>query len=151
KASQTVASRIHVRRCMRRTRHPQPNFVPRVTGLHKVTLEAMYIRVNERDNVGILVDPEGVAAGAALPGGVIARERIPQSHKVALRAVEKGEPVLRYGQTIGLANRALAPGDWVREEVLDMPAAPPLDELPLATAVPPSMPELEGYTFEGYP
>ena len=31
-----------------------------------------------------------------------------------------------------------------------MPAAPPLDELPLATAVPPALPPLDGYTFEGY-
>ena len=31
-----------------------------------------------------------------------------------------------------------------------MPAAPPLEELPLATAVPERLPALEGYTFEGY-
>jgi galactarate dehydratase len=110
----------------------------------------MYIRVNDRDNVAILVDPEGVAAGAALPGGLVARERIPQSHKIALRDVAAGEAVLRYGQIIGLANRDIAAGAWVREELLDMPAAPPLEELPLATAVPPALPPLEGYTFEGY-
>jgi galactarate dehydratase len=109
-----------------------------------------YIRVNDRDNVAILVDAEGVAAGAPLPGGLIARERIPQSHKIALRDIGKGEPVLRYGQTIGLANREIAAGGWVREELLDMPAAPPLEELSLATAVPPELPPLEGYAFEGY-
>jgi galactarate dehydratase len=110
----------------------------------------MYIRVNDQDNVAILVDPEGVAAGTVLPGGLVARERIPQAHKIALRNVERGEPVRRYGHTIGLANRAIAAGGWVREEMLDMPAAPPLEELPLATAVPPPLPPLEGYTFEGY-
>ena len=31
-----------------------------------------------------------------------------------------------------------------------MPAAPPLDRLPLATAVPAPLPPLDGYTFEGY-
>ena len=109
-----------------------------------------YIQVNDRDNVAILVDAEGVAAGDPLPGGLVARERIPQSHKIALRDIGKSEPVLRYGQTIGLANRDIAAGGWVREELLDMPAAPPLEELPLATAVPPALPPLEGYTFEGY-
>ncbi len=110
----------------------------------------MYIRVHSRDNVGILVHPEGAAAGALFPGGLIARERIPQSHKIALKDLAAGEPVLRYGQIIGVANRRIQAGSWVREEMLEMPAAPPLDELPLATAVPPLLPPLDGYTFEGY-
>jgi galactarate dehydratase len=111
----------------------------------------MYIRVDNRDNVGILVHPEGAAPGAQLPDGLISRERIPQSHKIALRDLAAGEGVLRYGQTIGVANRFIPAGSWVREEMLDMPAAPTLDKLPLATAVPPPLPPLEGYTFEGYP
>ena len=100
----------------------------------------MYIRVNSRDNVAILVHPEGAAPGDLLPDGLVARERIPQSHKIALQDLQAGEPVVRYGQTIGLANRAIAAGSWVREELLDMPAAPPLDALPLATDVPPVPP-----------
>ena len=101
----------------------------------------MYIRVNDADNVGIIVEPEGF---------VSPRERIPQAHKMALCDIEEGAPITRYGQTIGTANRAIAAGSWVREELMDMPAAPPLDELPLATAVPAKLPPLEGYTFEGY-
>src|ERR1035441_2872618 len=89
----------------------------------------MYIRVNPRDNVAILVHPEGAAPGDLLPAGLIARERIPQSHKIALQNIEPGQPVVRYGQTIGLANRPIAAGCWVREELLDMPEAPPLDSL----------------------
>jgi galactarate dehydratase len=100
----------------------------------------VFIRVNPRDNVGIIVDPEGFSA----------RERIPQSHKMALRAIEAGEPVIRYGQTIGLANRRLEEGTWVREELVDLPAPPSLDGLPLATAVPAPLPPLDGFTFEGY-
>src|ERR1019366_3499066 len=110
----------------------------------------MYIRVNARDNVAILVHPEGAAPGDLLPGGLVARERIPQSHKIALHDLEPGEPVLRYGQTIGLANRPIAAGSGVREKLLDMPAAPPLDALSLATAIPPTPPPLDGYMFEGY-
>src|ERR1039457_4464210 len=91
----------------------------------------MYIRVNERDNVGIIVDPEGVGTARVLPGGITAQEAIPQGHKVALRDLEAGEPVLRYGHTIGFAERAIAAGAWVREEMIRMPAPPPLDELSL--------------------
>ncbi|HWC98158.1 MAG TPA: galactarate dehydratase [Candidatus Sulfopaludibacter sp.] len=101
----------------------------------------MHIRVHPRDNVAIIVDPEGLTTP---------RERIPQSHKMALADLAPGEPVLRYGSVIGYANRAIPAGSWVREEMLDMPVAPPLDELPLATAVPAPLPPLEGYTFEGY-
>jgi galactarate dehydratase len=110
----------------------------------------MYIRVHPRDNVAILVHPEGAAPGDLLPDGLIARERIPQSHKIALQDLAPGEPVLRYGHAIGIANRPIAAGSWVREDLLDLPAAPPLDALSLATAVPPALPPLEGHTFEGY-
>jgi len=110
----------------------------------------MYIRVNPRDNVAIVVHPEGVAEGVVLPGGLPVRESIPQAHKVALSEIASGGAVLRYGQTIGTANRNIAAGSWVREEFLDLPAAPALDQLPLATEVPAPLAPLAGYTFEGY-
>ncbi len=100
----------------------------------------MYIRVHPRDNVGIIVDPEGFTA----------LERIPQSHKMALRPIEAAEPVLRYGHNIGLAKRRIEAGAWVREELVDLPAPPDLDRLPLATDVPGPLPPLEGFTFSGY-
>ena len=80
----------------------------------------------------------------------MAREHVPQSHKVALREFAPGDPVLRYGQAIGHANRAIREGSWVREEFLETPAPPPLDQLDLATAVPPEPDPLPGYTFEGF-
>src|ERR1039458_9492328 len=101
----------------------------------------MYIRVNPRDNVAIVVHPDGAAAGAQLPGGITAREHVPQSHKIALRHFETGEPFLRYGQVIGYANRAIPIGSWVREDLIQLPLPPP---------VPPPLPPLAGYTFDGY-
>ena len=110
----------------------------------------LYIQVHARDNVAIIVNPEGLAAGTSFPSGLVLRERIPQSHKVALREFEAGDPIIRYGQVIGYAARSIAPGSWVREDAVDLPKAPPLEELPLATAVPAPLPPLTGYTFEGY-
>ncbi len=110
----------------------------------------LYIQVHARDNVGIVVNPEGLEAGAVFPSGLILRERTPQSHKVALAAIEAGEPVVRYGEVIGRASRAIAPGSWVREDSIDLPVAPALNELPLATAVPAPPEPLEGYTFDGF-
>ena len=100
----------------------------------------MYIRVDPRDNVAIVVEPEGLTAG----------EFIPQGHKIALSDFETGDPVKRYGQAIGYANRRIPAGMWVREEMLALPAPPPLDELLLATAVPAPLPPLTGYSFDGY-
>ncbi len=100
--------------------------------------------------MAIIVHPDGVAPGTELPGGLIARERIPQSHKVTLADIETGQPILRYGQAIGYANRAIPAGSWVREDLIDMPLPPALDQLPLATAVPSPLPPLTGYTFEGF-
>jgi len=110
----------------------------------------LYVRVHEADNVAIIVDPEGAEAGRMSQSGLVIRERIPQSHKVALDRVQRGAPVVRYGQVIGLANRPVEAGQWIREEMIDLPAAPRLEDLPLATAVPATLPALENYTFEGY-
>ena len=104
-----------------------------------------YIQVNPADNVGIIVSAEGVRRGFEF-----AIEAVPQSHKISLRDIEAGEPILRYGFAIGRAKRAIPRGSWVREELIDMPAAQPLDQLPLATDVPADLPALEGYTFKGY-
>jgi galactarate dehydratase len=113
-------------------------------------MNPLYIQVDSSDNVAIIANPEGLPQGASFPSGLTLRERIPQSHKVALRAFDKGDPILRYGQVIGYASLRIEPGSWVREDSLDLPKAPPLDELPLATAVPAPLPPLTGYTFEGF-
>ena len=114
-------------------------------------MEPLYVRVHDRDNVAIIVNPEGLPEGTAFADGLILTERIPQAHKVALRDFDAGEPIVRYGEIIGLASRDIRTGSWIREEMVDLPAAPALDRLPLSTAVPMSLPPLEGYTFEGFP
>jgi len=110
----------------------------------------LYVRVHETDNVAIIVDSEGVEAGRTSPSGLTIRERIPQSHKVALAHLDAGAPVVRYGQVIGRANRAIEAGAWVREEMIEQPAAPRLEDLPLSTSVPAPLPAIENCTFEGY-
>ncbi|MET1078018.1 MAG: galactarate dehydratase [Pseudomonas sp.] len=109
-----------------------------------------YVRLHADDNVVVVVNDQGVAAGSRFPDGLQVLEGVPQSHKVALVDIAQGAPVLRYGHVIGYAREYLPQGSWVRETQLDMPAAPPLDSLPMATAVPTPLPPLEGYTFEGY-
>jgi galactarate dehydratase len=113
-------------------------------------LDPLYVKIHPRDNVGIIVNAEGVRSGAVFGTGLTASEAIPQSHKITLRELAQGEPILRYGVPIGYAKRNIPQGAWVREDLLDMPSAPPLDELELATEIPAPLPPLQGYTFEGY-
>ncbi|WP_031497348.1 galactarate dehydratase [Bryobacter aggregatus] len=109
-----------------------------------------FVKVHPRDNVAVIVNPEGLAAGARFADGFVLREAIPQAHKVSLLDLAQGQPILRYGQIIGHLKRDLPAGSWVREDIVDMPAAPDLDSLPLATEVPAPLAPLEGYTFAGY-
>lgn len=78
-----------------------------------MTLSA--IRIDPADNVicllrshvrgerPVLAEGEGPALGQDIPLG----------HKVALAAIQAGEPVIKYGARIGRATEAIAPGDHV--------------------------------------
>ncbi|MFU9138849.1 galactarate dehydratase [Erwinia tasmaniensis] len=110
----------------------------------------LYIKVHEKDNVAIVVNNNGLTAGSVFPCGLVLKEHIPQGHKVALNNIAKGDDILRYGEVIGYALRDIAQGCWIDESLVGLPTAPNLASLPLATAIPPALPALEGYTFEGY-
>lgn len=113
-------------------------------------MKPLYVRVDPKDNVAIVVNPDGVREKAEFTCGLTSTEPIPQAHKVALSEIGKGEPVVRYGQVIGRALRPILAGSWVREELIETAQPPALDELPISTAVPPEPEPLEGYSFEGY-
>lgn len=110
----------------------------------------LYIKMHERDNVAIVANDGGLPAGTRFACGLTLVERVPQGHKVALVDLAPGDAVRRYGVTIGHAARAIAAGSWVHERLLELPAARPLDGLPMATANAAPLPPLTGYTFEGY-
>jgi len=106
--------------------------------------------MHDRDNVAIVANDGGLAAGTVFADGLRLVERVPQGHKVALVDIPEGSPVRRYDVIIGTALRDLPAGSWVHERVLAMPDARPLEGLPVATAPRPELAPLDGYTFEGY-
>src|SRR5690554_5828089 len=110
---------------------------------------ARYIRIHENDNVVTVANDGGLPAGTQLDNGITLKEHIPQGHKIALTDLAPGAEVRRYNVVIGRANTFIAQGAWVNEHRLDMPPAPELDSLPIATNVAQLEP-LQGHTFEGF-
>jgi galactarate dehydratase len=115
-----------------------------------LTEKPLYIKVHDADNVAIVVNNQGLPSGTRFDDGLQLIEHVPQGHKVALRDIPQQGAILRYGEVIGYALRPIAQGSWIEESLVALPEAPPLDSLPLANNVPPTLPPLEGYTFEGY-
>lgn len=61
-----------------------------------------------------------------------------RGHKIAVRRIEKGEAVIKYGVEIGIATQTIEPGDWVhlhnckskydeRSSTLDLETGAPTD------------------------
>ncbi len=76
------------------------------------------IVINEKDNVGTALDE--LAAGATvsltIEDSVEKMEivtPIPKGHKVALKQIGRGEPVIKYGETIGKSTMKIARGEHV--------------------------------------
>ncbi|WFU43780.1 galactarate dehydratase [Bradyrhizobium sp. CB82] len=109
-----------------------------------------YIKLNERDNVAIVVNDFGLPAGSRFSCGLTLRAFVPQGHKTALVDIAQDAPIIRYGEVIGFALSQILAGEWVDEARIRMPEAPALDRLEISTAVPAPLPPLEGFTFEGY-
>ena len=104
------------------------------------------IRLHAADNLVIaLADLPGgtILAGlpVALPGPV------PRGHKLATRAIARGETVLRYGQSIGQATEDIPAGGHIHSHNLGM--GPHSTDYAMGTQATP-LPPLPGRTFLGY-
>ncbi|MGV6875674.1 UxaA family hydrolase [Pseudochelatococcus sp. B33] len=109
------------------------------------------ILLNSLDNVAV--------ARAAIPTGteiflndrrVVAEDDIPSGHKIALEPIEAGRPVLKYGQTIGIASHPIAAGQHVHLQNLAMQESNVEHHIAEAAARTPLLPESQRRTFQGY-
>ncbi|MDQ2885629.1 MAG: altronate dehydratase family protein [Chloroflexota bacterium] len=109
----TPASTLHtVARGVSRRDEPIP--------LHEVA-----ILLHPNDDVAIARIPLGRGVVLRLPAGnqeegrlVEVTQRVQSGHKVALRAVTQGQPLLRYGSIIGFATQPIAAGAHVHSHNL---------------------------------
>ena len=67
-----------------------------------------------------------LSAGAPVADGVVTRVAIPAGHKVAVRAIDRGQPVRKVGLVIGWASASIAAGDHVHDHNLTTEGTLPL-------------------------
>jgi altronate dehydratase len=82
--------------------------------MNKKHLEKVILS-HAKDNVAtarIAIEP-GALLTFSKGKKMIAKEKIPFAHKIALRAIPKNGPVIKYGERIGKAIREINPGEWV--------------------------------------
>ena len=108
----------------------------------------LLVKINEADNVAIAV--QEIKAGTEVEKDLIARQDIPQAHKIALTKIPAGEPVIRYGVILGYAMNDIEKGDWINEFMLELPTPPSVDDMEYATNIVKDLPEAPVKTFEGY-
>ena len=84
------------------------------------------LKVNVQDNVAT-VFANGVQAGDMVivrdkkgnEEEILALNEIPYGHKIALRDITKGEPIVKYGEKLGVASAEIAKGAHVHVQNLE--------------------------------
>jgi altronate hydrolase len=113
--------------------------------------QELAIRLNPVDDVAIALAPLPAGRGVAVDGQrVRLTADVPAGHKFAMRPIDHGLPIRRYGQVIGVATAPIGAGDHVHSHNLHvgnitLDYAFGADCRPVRYA-----PEAERRTFKGY-
>ena len=78
--------------------------------------KAQFLLLNPQDDVVVAL--EQLISGAPLIDGVQVSGLIPAGHKAAIRPIAPGQPIMRYGQIIGFAKKAISAGQHVHNHNL---------------------------------
>jgi len=72
--------------------------------------------LDQSDNTATLLADAGAHDTVTLKGidgQILLSEAVAYGHKTALRAIRKGEDIIKYGQRIGIATKDIASGEWI--------------------------------------
>lgn len=121
---------------------------PMTGGEHNNKLIAL--RIRETDDVAVAL--QGIPAGdSVFIGGRIlaARADISAGHKIALRNIERGEAIIKYGAPIGRTTANIAAGDHVHSHNLET-ALHGVEDYAAFQGPPPVAPVKTDASFMGY-
>ncbi len=105
------------------------------------------LRLNANDSVIIAVDTINVGTNI---DGIKTTMRIPRGHKMATARIEKGQPVLKFGQIIGFATETILPGTHIHTQNCAFGEFDRDYRFAEAARPEPLLPEGERATFEGF-
>jgi altronate hydrolase len=110
------------------------------------------LQVDSRDNVATVLQdlPAGMVLDIAPAGQIKVVEAIARGHKVALREIAAGSPVIKYGFACARATEQIAPGQHVHSHNA-VTALQPAAEFQYSPEIDPRAPPASPATFMGYP
>ena len=76
------------------------------------------IILNKNDNVAVTsleISPKTKIESQ----GIVSLDNIPFGHKICLKPINKGDPVIKYDQIIGFASKSIQPGEHVHSHNLE--------------------------------
>ena len=107
------------------------------------------MKLSEKDNVAVMLSD--VAQGVIVtPVSISAREPVQRGHKMALAPIKEGEPIVKYGQTIGFASTHISPGEHVHTHNVSMGVFKRDPAFCAAARETDMVPDAERATFQGY-
>ena len=86
--------------------------------IHDKPAAGVAIRLHENDNVVIARTELGIGTRLEREG-LTCRSQVAAGHKIAARAIRKGEPILKYNVVIGFAGADIAPGTFVHSHNME--------------------------------
>ncbi|MCA9132387.1 MAG: altronate dehydratase [Planctomycetales bacterium] len=107
------------------------------------------VQLSPRDTVVVALRDLAVGQTVDIGGQALAvRDDIPAGHKLAIRQVPQDAAVIKFGWSIGLASRAIAPGEHVHSHNLRCDHT--IDSEAISTEVPAALESPGEFTFQGY-
>lgn len=109
-----------------------------------------FIRLHPNDNIAVAARyvPMGTSFQFDGTGELFSREAIDLGHKITLRPVEIGQPIKKFGQTIGYASQPIPQGTWAH--VHNITAGELNLDYAFCSEVPPEPTPIHGRTFQGF-
>ncbi|NMP21381.1 UxaA family hydrolase [Sulfobacillus sp. DSM 109850] len=84
------------------------------------TREPRVLLIHPNDTVAVALDPIQAGTSISIAGIEISvRDDIPFGHKVAIRDLEAGDWVIKYGEKIGVASQPIHSGEHVHTHNLE--------------------------------
>ncbi|MFO8056849.1 MAG: UxaA family hydrolase [bacterium] len=78
-------------------------------------MPANAVLIDSRDNVAVAI--RELEPGDALTGvagvEVSVQNSVPRNHKVSIKEIPEGTPIIKYGEQIGRAGETIPAGEWV--------------------------------------